>query len=151
MKPDLSKLGAILERHPHEATALIAVLQDIQKEYHYLPAEALKEVSTALTVPLSKVYSVATFYNAFSLVPRGEKVIRVCMGTTCHIRGAGQILEQLENQLGIKSGQTTADGKYTLESVNCVGACSLAPVVIVNDQYFGDVKLSHIKKLLRGG
>jgi len=101
MKPDLSKLGAILERHPHEATALIAVLQDIQKEYHYLPAEALKEVSTALTVPLSKVYSVATFYNAFSLVPRGEKVIRVCMGTTCHIRGAGQILEQLENQLGI--------------------------------------------------
>ena len=130
---------------------MIAVLQDIQKEYHYLPSETLKETAKALDVPLSKVFSVSTFYNAFSLYPRGEKVIRVCVGTTCHIRGAKVIQQQLEDRLKIKAGQTTSDLKYTLEVVNCVGACAMAPVVIVNDKYYGSVKVSDSKKLMRRG
>ena len=151
MNHDLSKLPEIIDRYPKKPQSLIAVLQDIQKEYHYLPAEALKETAKALEVPLSKVFSVSTFYNAFSLTPKGDKVIRICMGTTCHIRGAKQILEQLEHKLDIKAGQTTKDLKYTVEVVNCVGACSMAPVVIVNDKYYGGVKVSETKKLLRGG
>ncbi len=151
MNHDLSKLPEIIDRYPKKPQSLIAVLQDIQKEYHYLPAEALKETAKALEVPLSKVFSVSTFYNAFSLTPKGDKVIRICMGTTCHIRGAKQILEQLEHKLDIKAGQTTKDLKYTVEVVNCVGACSMAPVVIVNEKYYGGVKVSETKKLLRGG
>jgi NADH-quinone oxidoreductase subunit E len=151
MNHDLSKLPDIISRYPKTPQSLIAVLQDIQKEYHYLPCEALKETAKALDVPLSKVFSVSTFYNAFSLYPRGEKVIRICMGTTCHIRGAKLIQQQLETRLNIKAGQTTPDLKYTLEVVNCVGACAMAPVVIVNDKYYGSVKVSEYKKLLRGG
>ncbi len=149
MSYDLSKLPAIIERYPKTSQSLIAVLQDIQKEYHYLPCEALKETAKALDVPLSKVFSVSTFYNAFSLYPRGERVIRVCVGTTCHIRGAKLIEQQLETRLNIKAGQTTPDMKYTLEVVNCVGACAMAPVVIVNSKYYGSVKVSDYKKLLR--
>lgn len=151
MNHDLSKLPGIIDRYPKTPQSLIAVLQDIQKEYHYLPCEALKKTAKALDVPLSKVFSVSTFYNAFSLHPRGEKVIRICVGTTCHIRGAKLIEQQLENRLNIKAGQTTPDLKYTLEVVNCVGACAMAPVVIVNDKYYGSVKVSDSRKLMRGG
>ncbi len=151
MTPDLSKLPKIIGRYPKNSESLIAVLQDIQKEYHYLPSETLKETAKALEVPLSKVFSVSTFYNAFSLYPRGEKVIRICVGTTCHIRGAKVIQQQLEDRLKIKAGQTTTDLKYTLEVVNCVGACAMAPVVIVNDKYYGSVKVSDSKKLMRRG
>ena len=151
MTPDLGKLPKIIDRYPKNSESLIAVLQDIQKEYHYLPIETLKETAKALDVPLSKVFSVSTFYNAFSLYPRGEKVIRICVGTTCHIRGAKVIQQQLEDRLKIKAGQTTPDLKYTLEVVNCVGACAMAPVVIVNDKYYGSVKVSDSKKLMRRG
>jgi NADH:ubiquinone oxidoreductase subunit E len=148
---DLSKLPAILKRYPAEPESLIAVLQDIQKEFRFLPCEALKEAAKALDVPLSKVFSVSTFYNAFSLVPKGEKVIRICMGTTCHIKGATLIQDQLESRLKIKAGETTKDMKFTLEVVNCVGACAMAPVAIVNDRYYSGVKVSDSKKLMRGG
>ena len=151
MNHDLSKLPQIIERYPAKPESLIAVLQDIQKEFNFLPCEALTETAKALDVPLSKVFSVSTFYNAFSLTPKGEKVIRVCMGTTCHIKGATLIQNQLENRLGIKAGETTEDLKFTLEVVNCVGACAMAPVVIVNDRYYSGVKVSDSKKLLRGG
>ena len=149
MTPDLSKLPQIIDRYPKTSQSLIAVLQDIQKEYHYLPSETLKETAKALGVPLSKVFSVSTFYNAFSLYPRGEKIIRICVGTTCHIRGAKVIQQQLEDRLNIKAGQTTPDLKYTLEVVNCVGACAMAPVVIVNDKYYGSVKVSNVKRFLK--
>ena len=103
-----------------------------------------------MQVPLSKVFSVATFYNAFSLNPKGEKVVRVCVGTACHIRGAKLIQDQIENELKIKAGQTTPDMKFSLEVVACVGACAMAPVVIVNDQYHGSVKVTGAKKLVKG-
>jgi NADH:ubiquinone oxidoreductase subunit E len=100
---------------------------------------------------LSKVFSVSTFYNAFSLIPKGEKVIRICVGTTCHIRGAKLVQERLENELGIKAGETTQDLKYTLETVACVGACAMAPVVAVNERFYGGVNVGNAKRLLKRG
>ncbi len=145
----MSKLSQILEDHPKDPQSLIGVLQDIQKEYRFLPSEALEETARALNVPLAKVYSVSTFYNAFSLTPRGEKVVRVCVGTTCHIRGARLVQQRLESLLEIKPGETTDDGKFTLETVACVGACAMAPVVAVNDEFHAGVNVNSAKRLIR--
>lgn len=149
MTHDFSRLPELIDRHPRSPESLIMILQDIQREFRYLPCEALQQTAAALDVPLSKVFSAVTFYNAFSLERQGENVIRVCRGTACHIRGASLIQEQLEMQLGIKAGQTTPDYKFTIEVVACVGACAMAPVVIVNDQYHSTVKVSGTKKLLK--
>jgi len=151
MTQDLKKLPAIFERYPRNPQSLIGVLQDIQREYNYLPEEALRQTATELDVPLSKVFAVSTFYNAFSLTPKGDKIIRVCIGTTCHIRGARQLQERFEHDLDIKAGETTPDGKFTLETVACVGACAMAPVVAVDDDFHGAVKLAQTKRLLKGG
>ena len=150
-KQDFSKLDEIIDRHPKSPQSLIMVLQDIQKEYNYLPSEALYRTAEKLEVPMSKVFSVSTFYNAFSLNKRGEKLIRVCVGTACHIRGASQIQEHLEEKLKIKAGQTTKDGKFTLEVVSCVGACALAPVMMVDEKTHGSVKLGRVSKLIEKG
>ena len=149
MTHDFSRLPELIDRHPRSPESLIMILQDIQREFRYLPCEALQQTAAALDVPLSKVFSAVTFYNAFSLERQGENVIRVCRGTACHIRGASLIQEQLEMQLGIKAGQTTPDYKFTIEVVACVGACAMAPVVIVNNQYHSTVKVSGTKKLLK--
>jgi NADH:ubiquinone oxidoreductase subunit E len=149
MNHDLSKISEIIDRNPKEPKALIAVLQDIQREFHYLPCEALTETAKALNVPLSKVFSVSTFYNAFSLTPRGEIIIRVCQGTACHIKGADQILNQLEKGLNLKQGETSSDMKYTLEVVNCVGVCAMAPVMIVNETYHGNLRGEKALKLVK--
>jgi len=146
---DTDRIKTIIRRSPQHPGSLIAVLQDVQREFHYLPKEAITETSAALGVPLSKVYGVATFYNAFSLIPRGEKIIRVCQGTACHIKGAGLILDQLESHLGIKPGETTPDLKYTIEVVNCVGACAMAPVMIVDDKYHGNVRCDQAPRLVK--
>jgi NADH-quinone oxidoreductase subunit E len=149
MTHNFSHLPKLIDRHPRSPESLIMVLQDIQKEYRYLPCEALQQTAEALGVPLSKVFSAATFYNAFSLERQGDNVIRVCRGTACHIRGATLIQDQLEHQLGIKAGETTPDYKFTIEVVACVGACAMAPVVIVNDEYHSSVKVSGTKRLLK--
>ncbi|UCD18578.1 MAG: NAD(P)H-dependent oxidoreductase subunit E [Candidatus Zixiibacteriota bacterium] len=146
---DVTRLQGIFGRNPREPGSLIAVLQDIQREFHYLPREALSETAKALEVPLSKVYSAATFYSAFSLTPRGENIIRVCKGTACHIKGADLLLDQLESGLGIKPGETTPDLKYTIEVVNCVGACAMAPVMIVNAKYHGNVPCNRALRLVK--
>jgi len=149
MNHDMSKMPEILDRHAKSPESLIAVLQDIQKEFHYLPCEALKATAEALDLPMSRVSSVATFYNAFSLNPRGETIIKVCKGTACHIRGAELIADQFETQLGIKAGETTEDMKFTLEVVAGVGACAMAPVVLIDERYHGSVKPTGVKKLLK--
>jgi NADH:ubiquinone oxidoreductase subunit E len=149
MKHDFAKLPDLIERHPRSPESLIMILQEIQREYHYLPCEALLETARALDVPLSKVFSVATFYNAFSLTKQGEHVIRICKGTACHVRGAAVIQDQIENQLGIKPGETSKDEKFTLEVVACVGACAMAPVVIVDEKYHGTVNVNSVKRLLK--
>lgn len=149
MNHDFSNLDAVIERHPQKPESLIMILQEIQREYHYLPCEAIIRTAEKLGLPLSKVFSVSTFYNAFSLKPRGEHIIRVCVGTACHIRGAAQLQQQMEKLLDIPAGSTTPDMKFTLEVVGCVGACAMAPVVVLDGKYHGDVKVSGVKKLIK--
>jgi NADH:ubiquinone oxidoreductase subunit E len=148
---DLSKAEEILERYPPEEPALIQVLQDVHRAYNYLPCDVLERVAEALDVPLAKVFSVSTFYKAFSLEPQGDTIIKVCTGTACHIRGAGQLVEELERQLGVGPDETTEDFKFTIKTVNCVGACAMAPLVIVGEQYFGSAKPAKVSKYLAEG
>jgi len=143
------KVGSVLERYSRDASQLVAILQDIQAEYNWLPKEALEEVSQELGIPLSRVFSVATFFRAFSLRPRGRHLIHVCLGTACHVRGAPRILEQMERQLGIRPGEMTEDLQFSLETVNCVGACALGPVVIVDGDYHGQMTPDRVKEILK--
>jgi len=145
---DLRPLQEILDRYPREEAALIQVLQDVQRAYNYLPSDAIEKVAEGLGVPLARVYSVATFYKAFTLTPRGKTLVKVCLGTACHIRGAKQLVEEVERVAGIKPGETTPDRSLTLETVNCVGACAMAPVVIVGAKYHGGVKTADIRTIL---
>jgi len=142
------RVGSILDNYQHDGGSLVSILQDTQSEFGYLVREALVEISTGLGLPLSQVYSVATFFKAFSLKPRGRHLINVCLGTACHVRGAIRILETIERELGIKSGETTEDLNFGLETVNCVGACALGPIVIVDGKYSGEMKTSMVKPLL---
>lgn len=116
---------------------LIMILQAINKQYKYLPLPALKFVSAKLGVPLSRLYEIATFYSMFSLEPRGENIISICLGTACHVRGAEPIKQALEEHLGLKAGETSKDLKFTIDTVRCIGCCSLGPVVTINDETFG--------------
>ena len=144
-----TKIESILDKYQRKGGFLVPILQDIQAEYSYLPKEALIQVSQSLGISLSQVYSVATFFKAFSLKPRGRHLINVCLGTACHVRGAVRILEQIERELGINRGETTENLKYTLETVNCVGACALGPIVIVDGEYSGQMKTDKVKPLLQ--
>ena len=125
----LDKADEIVDSYDADKESLIQVLQDITSEYNYLPERCLRRISERLNVPLSEVFEVATFYKAFSLEPRGKHLIHVCLGTACHVRGVPQILNRIERTLNIKAGQTSGDLMFTLETVNCVGACALGPVV----------------------
>lgn len=138
----------ILEKHTEDKGRLIAVLEEIQAEYGYLTEESLRIVSNEMGRPLVDVYSVATFYRSFSLKPRGKHLIYACLGTACHVRGAPRVVEEFERQLGIKSGRTTEDMEFTLETVNCLGACALGPVVVIDGNYFSKVRKSKVSQLL---
>jgi len=129
--------------------SLMNVLERIQSRYRYLPQDALILVSERLGVPLSQTYSVATFYNAFSLEPKGRHVVNVCMGTACNVRGSRKVLERISDKLGIQPGQTTEDGEFTLETVNCLGACALGPIVVVDGTYSGQMTVSKADALVR--
>jgi NADH-quinone oxidoreductase subunit E len=148
---ETTALSDILSRYPAAEPSLIQVLQDVHRAYNYLPCDVLVKVAEALDVPLAKVFSVGTFYKAFSLVPQGRTIVRVCTGTACHIRGAGQLLEELERQLDIKAGETTKDMGFTIKTVNCVGACAMAPVVIVGEKYHGAAKPAKVGRMLGQG
>ena len=148
---DLSMTEEILAKYPAEEPALIQVLQDVHRAYNYLPCDVLARVAETLDVPLAKVFSVSTFYKAFSLEPQGDTIVKVCMGTACHIRGAGQLVEELERQLGIGPDETTEDLKFTVKTVNCVGACAMAPVMIVGEKYHGNAKPARVGKFLAEG
>lgn len=139
---------AIIDGYQHDRGQLVAILQEIQSEHLYLKKEALEEVSEILDIPVSQIYSVATFFKAFSLKPRGRHLINVCTGTACHVRGATKILEKMERDLEIDRGDTTQDLKFTLETVNCVGACALGPMVIIDGEYSGQMKTDKVGDLL---
>ena len=143
-----SKVEAIIKKYEGDKGQLVSILQDIQTEYHYLPKEALDEVVTLLGVPASQVYSVATFFKAFSLTPRGRHLIKVCLGTACHVRGAAKVVEKMELDLGVKRTETTPDLRYTLETVNCVGCCALGPMVMIDEKYHGQISSDKVSPLL---
>lgn len=148
MEIEATELVETITQHSTDAP-LISILEAIQSQYRYLPREAMILVSEWLDIPLSQLFSVATFYNAFSLVPRGEHTLHVCTGTACHVRGAVQILERLESQLGIQPGETTGDRKFTLETVNCLGCCALGPVAVLDGNILGLMTTKKIDKALK--
>ena len=127
---------------------LIALLEELQAHYRYLPRPALLLLSERLGIPLSQIYSVATFYGAFSLTPRGRHLVSVCVGTACHVRGSGRVLERVGARLGIGPGETSADMEYTLHTVNCLGACALGPVMVVDGEYHGQMSPAKVDTLL---
>ena len=146
---DLSKVDTIIERYESDPASLLAILQDVQEEANYLPREAVDRISQKLEIPLSRIYSMATFFEAFHLEPRGKHICTVCMGTACHVRGAQRLVEQLERDLDIKSGETAKDLSFTIEEVNCVGACALGPLVIIDGEYHGNVTSGQMTKVIK--
>ncbi len=145
---DLSKVDTIIRNADSKKTQLIGVLQDVQKEFGYLPFKALVRVAETLDIPLQQIYNVATFYKAFNLKPQGRHRIAVCLGTACHVRGARNVLDRLQRRLGIHEGCATEDRTFSLEAVRCVGACSLAPIVMVNDDVYGRVRQDKVAGIL---
>lgn len=141
-------LKKFIDDLPNKEGALIEVLHKAQGLFGYLPQEVQSFVAENLAVSVSKVYGVVTFYSYFTIKPRGENVINVCMGTACFVRGSADILEEFQNKLELKNGETTGDGKFTLGSLRCVGACGLAPVVTINDKVYGHVTVDQVDKIL---
>jgi NADH:ubiquinone oxidoreductase subunit E len=133
---DYRALGKLMDGYSNDPENLIMILQGVQRKYNFLPEPALKYISAKLAIPLSRIYGIATFYAMFSLEPKGENIVSICLGTACHVRGAMRVKDQLEADLGITAGQTTPDAKFTLEAVRCIGCCSLGPVVNINDKTF---------------
>jgi NADH-quinone oxidoreductase subunit E len=142
------KVDEILDKYGHRHDALIGMLQDVQRLENYLPLETLQYIGTKLEVPLSRVYYIATFYKSFSLEPRGRHIIKVCLGTACHINNAMQNLEQIQRTLDISEGGTTEDMMFSLETVNCVGTCALAPVAVVDDKYYDAVTPGKVERII---
>lgn len=143
-----TNIEAIVKKYGGDKGQLVSILQDIQSEEHYLPRESLDEVSALMGIPISQVYSVATFFKAFSLTPRGRHLIKVCLGTACHVRGAARVVEKMELDLAIKRTETTPDKRYTLETVNCVGCCALGPMVMIDEEYHGQITSDKVSPLL---
>ena len=144
----VAKLDSIIEKHKGQAGGLIPVLEEAQVCLEYLPLSVQKRIAAGLNLPLSRIYGVVTFYSFFTMTPRGKYTIRVCLGTACYVRGGKELTDALEKQFGIKDGETTAARLFTLESVRCLGACGLGPVVVVNEDVHGRVKPAKIKDVL---
>jgi NADH:ubiquinone oxidoreductase subunit E len=145
-----AQLEKILKRYDNNSANVLAVLQDIQASENYLPRKTLEELAQKLQIPLTQLYYLATFYRAFSLQPRGRHLVTVCTGTACHVKGAASILSSLERELKVQPGETTADKEYTLETVNCLGSCALAPLVVIDGHYHGRMLGTTALSLLRG-
>lgn len=146
---EVSEIDAIIGRYDGREPAILAILQDIQSKERYLPKEILEQVSQKMHIPLTTIFRIATFYNALSIKPRGRHKVDVCLGTACHVRGGNKIMDKLERDLGISEGETTKDKQFTLESVRCVGCCSLGPVVVVDGNVFGRLTQDKVPELLK--
>jgi len=144
-----TKVQQIIEKYDSNRAYLVPILQDVQKEFNYLPKEQLDQLSTALSVPISQIYEVATFYKAFSLTPRGKHQLSLCLGTACHVRGAPLLGDAVERVLSLKAGQTSADLEFTYETVNCLGACASGPILVVDGEYHGHLTIAKTNKLLK--
>lgn len=144
----IEEIEAIIDRYDGKRSSLLSILLDIQVEYNYLPKHALVHVAIRLKMPLSRVYSIASFYKAYSLKPRGKHIITVCVGTACHVRGSPKIVDEISRKLNIEPGETTNDMQFTLESVNCLGCCAIGPIMVVDDDYYGGLTVRKIDSLL---
>lgn len=144
-----TKIESLLRKRKKSPRELIEVLQDIQAAHKYLPEEALRRVSQKLEVPLIEVFRVANFYKVFTLKPRGKHLLTVCMGTACHVRGAPKFLDEVLSLLNIKPGSTTEDGEFTVETVNCLGACALGPIVVLDGKYYDHMTAAKLRNLVQ--
>ncbi len=142
------KLAAVINKNKHDKSQLMAVMQEAQGIYGYLPYEVQKMIADGMDVPIEKVFGVATFYAQFSLTPKGEYNISVCLGTACYVKGAGLIFDKLSEKLGIGADECTADGKFSLTACRCIGACGLAPVLTVNEEVYGRLGVSDVESIL---
>jgi NADH-quinone oxidoreductase subunit E len=143
------KVKNIIKKYGSDKSFIVPILQDVQREFNYLPKDALCAVSSQLSVPISRVYEVVTFYKAFSLKPKGRYQLTLCMGTACHVRGAELIARNVEDILGIREGDTTPDLEYSFETVGCLGACALGPILVVNGEYHGHMNIAKSTKILK--
>ncbi len=143
------KVESLIDSYVDKKEQLISLLQDIQSEYNYIPQDVLIKISQKLDIPLSQVFSVATFFQAFSLKPRGRHTITVCLGTACHVKGGQRLVDKMERDFGLKPGKTTEDERFTLETANCLGCCALGPVVVVDGKYESQVNPEKLDKILK--
>ena len=148
MKGPRPDVDSILQRYPRHPQHLISLLQDVQAAFNYISPDHLNIICDHLGVPITKAWSVATFYKSFSLEPRGQHEIKVCLGTTCHLKGGERLMECCERDLGVERGRTTEDLKFTVETVNCLGSCASAPVVMIDNEYLGGATIRSLKKRL---
>ena len=144
----MDQIDRIIDKYINDEGVLIQLLLDVQHELNWIPKEAIMRINERLKIPVSEIYRVASFYTALSLKPRGRHLIRVCLGTACYVRGGPRILDSVECRLGIRAGETTSDGKFTLETVNCLGCCALGPVIEIDGQYHGRLSSVNIEKML---
>jgi NADH-quinone oxidoreductase subunit E len=144
----ISSLDSILDKYGDDKGMLIQVLLDVQQELNWIPPEAIRIIGQRLGVPLSQVYRVASFYKALSLTPRGRHLVRVCLGTACHVRGGMKVMDRVTEVLDIAEGETTPDMRFTVERVNCLGCCALGPVMVIDGTYHGKVQTSKVKEIL---
>jgi len=146
---DQKKVDEIIRKWDSDNEYVIEMMQDIQDEFRHISIETLEQINKSTKVPLAELYHIATFYKAFSLEPRGKFEIQVCIGTACHVKGAGRVLDAFERELGITDGQTTGDRLFSIEGVRCLGCCSLAPVVTIGEDLYGEVQPSQVPRLLK--
>jgi NADH:ubiquinone oxidoreductase subunit E len=145
---DVAAVDAILKKHPEIRGNLIGILHEVQNHFHYLPEAELRYISKQTGIPITQIYSIVNFYNRFSLTPKGRNEVCVCLGTACHVNGAEKVLNAIQDKLHIEPGETTDDMRYTLEEVRCIGACSLAPAVVINEETYGQVTPRQVGKML---
>ena len=148
MQISMDEISAILHQYPKEQRYCLAIMQDMQRRYNYIPREGMEALADYLGCPLSSLYSMATFYKALSLKPKGRHIIKLCDGTACHIRGASTLCDGVRRILGIGADETTEDGLFSLELVNCLGSCALAPVLVVDDTYYGKMTMEKLPGVL---
>ena len=141
------EMDSLLNAYPDDRRYALALMQDMQRRYNYVPREGLEALSKHFGCPLADLYSMATFYKALSLKPKGKHIIKVCDGTACHIRGSTNLISGIYRELGIEPGDTTEDGLFSVELVNCVGACALAPVMVIDEVYYGNVKTEALPEI----
>jgi NADH-quinone oxidoreductase subunit E len=148
MPTDIEKLNNILSKYEGKNSLLIQALLEVQREFNWIPGEAINIIAEKLHVPKSRIYRVASYYKAMSLKPRGKHIIRVCLGTACHVREGGRIMDRVEEVLGVSESDTTPDMNFTLERVNCLGCCALGPVLVIDGEYYGKMEVGKVAELL---